>query len=254
MIWLAALFLLQRPQTLDVEIGARNPHTTQADIEQGKRLFAGRCAGCHGPTGDGGKGANLAVPVLPRTSDDRSLYRTIRYGIPDTEMPSSLMSPREIWQVAAFVRTLGQLQRDPVRGDAARGYQLARGKGGCLQCHAIGLAGGRIGPALTDIGLRMSPSHLRAKLVDPGSNVPDQFRIVDLKTRDGQAVSGVRLNEDTWSIQVRDFDDKLHSFWKQDLLELKVDRRTVMPSYRTRFAEQEIDDITAYLTALGGLQ
>ena len=28
-----------------------NPHTTSTDVEQGRRLFDGRCAGCHGKGG-----------------------------------------------------------------------------------------------------------------------------------------------------------------------------------------------------------
>jgi cytochrome c oxidase cbb3-type subunit 3 len=254
MIWLAALFFFQQPQMADIQPGDKNPYTTPADVAQGKKLYGGRCAGCHGPEGDGGKGANLAVPVLPRAAQNSSLYLVIRYGIPETEMPSSLMTPREIWQVAAFVQTLGRLSAEAVAGDAARGSQLVHGKGGCVQCHAIGLEGGRTGPALTDIGVRRGPSHLRAKLLDPARDIPDQFRLVELRTRDGQAISGVRLNEDSWSIQVRGFDDKLHSFWKQDLTQLKVERRTVMPSYREKFDDRELNDIIAYLAGLRGGQ
>jgi cytochrome c oxidase cbb3-type subunit 3 len=254
MIWLAALFFLQLPQMSEVQVGDKNPYTTQADLAQGKKLYGGRCAGCHGPGGEGGKGANLAVPLLPRAAENSALYLVIRYGIPETEMPGSNMTPREIWQLATFVRTLGRLSAEAVHGDAARGSQLVHGKGGCLQCHAIGLEGGRTGPTLTDIGVRRGPSHLRAKLLDPVRDIPDQFRIVELKTREGQAVSGVRLNEDSWSIQVRGFDDKLHSFWKQDLTQLKVERRTVMPSYREKFNDGELNDIIAYLAGLRGAQ
>ena len=252
MIWFAALFLMQVP-ILDVPAES-NPFTTEADIAQGKKLYAGRCAGCHGPAGDGGKGANLAVSVLPRTAQDRSLYLTIRYGIPDTEMPSSLMSPREIWQVAAFVRTLGRLGQEAISGNAQNGQQIVTGKGGCLQCHSIGLAGGRMGPSLSDVGVRRSPGHLRAKLLEPSGDIPEQFRIVELKTKSGQTVSGIRLNEDSWSIQVRGNDDKLHSFWKNDLQELKVERRTLMPSYKNRLSTQEVNDIVAYLAGLRGVQ
>src|ERR1700738_4907361 len=106
------LFLLQQPVLLDLPQVDKNPHTTAADVALGKKLYAGRCAGCHGPAGDGGKGANLATPTLSRAQDDLSLYKVIRYGLPDTEMPSHLMTPREIWQTAAYVRTLGQLRAE----------------------------------------------------------------------------------------------------------------------------------------------
>lgn len=253
MLWCVPVLLLQ-PQALDLPTVDKNPFTSAADVERGQKLFAGRCAGCHGPAGDGGKGANLAVSVLPRASEDLSLYRVIRYGIPDTEMPGSLLSSREVWQVAAFVRSLGRVSRENILGDVRRGEALARGKGGCLQCHMIGSEGGRMRPSLTDVGERRSPAYLRAKLLDSSSDVPDYFRMVELKTKDGSTISGTRLNEDTWSIQVRDFDGNPRSFWKGDLAELKADRRTPMPSYRLRFSKQELDDIVAFLAGSRGIQ
>src|SRR5262249_41615280 len=45
-----------------------NPYTTASDISQGKRIFQGHCAGCHGPGGEGGRGAILARPTLTRAT------------------------------------------------------------------------------------------------------------------------------------------------------------------------------------------
>lgn len=252
MIWLAAMLLLQR-QMLELPTASNNPHATAADLALGKKLYGGRCAGCHGPAGDGGKGANLAAS-LPRAQDDRALYRIIRYGIPETEMPGFNMAPREIWQVAAFVRGLGRVPRETISGDTARGRQLVRGKGGCLQCHAVGTEGGHLGPPLAGIGTRRSATHIRNKLLTAESDIPDNFRLVDLTTKTGRKVSGMRLNEDTWSIQVRDLAGSLHSFWKADLANLTTSRRTPMPSYGQRLSANEIDDIVAYLAAPGSGQ
>ncbi len=250
MIWWAPILLFQISQALDLPAVEKNPFTSPADVSAGKRLYAGRCGGCHGPTGDGGKGANLGVPVLPRAADDRTLYRVIRYGLTETEMPGTYLTQRELWQVVAFVRTLGQVERGPVTGDAARGEELLRGKGGCLQCHSIGMEGSQMAPPLTEIGSRRGPGHLRGKLLDPASDMPDQYRMVELATKDGKKFNGIRLNEDTWSIQARDFSGKPHTFEKQDLTELRVVRRTPMPSYRERLDGREIDDVVAYLSGL----
>jgi putative heme-binding domain-containing protein len=252
MTWWVALLFLQLPQRLDLPDFDKNPHTTPADIAQGRKLYQGRCAGCHGPGGDGGKGANLCVAQLPRAADDRALYRVIRYGIPETEMPGTLMAPREVWQVAAFVRSLGNVAGEPVRGNAARGREVVHGKGGCLQCHSVGTEGGQFGPPLEGIGTRRSPAHLRAKLTDPAGDLPEQFRMVEASTRDGRRLAGIRLNEDTWSIQLRDPAGKLYSLWKQDLADLKVERRTVMPSYGRSLASDELENVVAYLAGLRG--
>lgn len=256
MIWWILIALFQQPQNqkADAPEFDKNPFTSEADLAQGKRLYDGRCAGCHGPKGDGGKGANLAQPVLSRTSDDRSLWMVIRYGIPDTEMPGGLMTQREIWQVAAYVRSLGRVQGGAVTGDSAKGERLVRGKGGCLGCHAIGTEGGRMGPALTDIGARRGPGHLRAKIANAQGDVPAGFRLVDITNKAGAKLSGVRLNEDGYSIQFRDAKGEIHSYWKRDLTFLKVERRSPMPSYAHQLSETEINDMVAYLASLRGAQ
>ena len=47
MLWWASLLLFQLPP---LDIPDRNPNTSAADIEQGKRLYMGRCAGCQSPS------------------------------------------------------------------------------------------------------------------------------------------------------------------------------------------------------------
>jgi putative heme-binding domain-containing protein len=254
MSWWIAFLYFQIPIQMDLPNVDRNPYTSEADVALGRKLYAGRCAGCHGPGGDGGKGANLAVAILPRASSDLALYRIVRYGLPETEMPATLLSPREVWQISAFVRSLGAAGASgAMNGDANRGKQLVANKGGCLQCHAVGVEGGRLGPALSDIGARRGPGHLRAKLLDSPGNIPDDFRMAVATTRDGRKIAGVRLNEDVHSIQILDYNGKLHSEWKKDLMNYKVERTTPMPSYASTLTAQEINDVVTYLSSLRGL-
>ena len=247
-VW-TGLLLLQQQTLLDLPAVEKNPFTSAADISSGKKLYAARCAGCHGPAGDGGKGTNLAQPSLPRAQKDLALYRIIRYGLPDTEMPAHNMTQREIWQMAAYVRTLGRTEG--ASGNPVRGEALIRQKGNCLSCHVLNGEGGLTGPALTDIGTKRSPAYLRTKLIDPARELSG-FSMVRLATRKGQKLTGIRLNEDTWSIQIRDMNGSLHSFWKDDLAELAIEQRTLMPSYAKQLQPKEIDDIVAYLAATGG--
>jgi cytochrome c oxidase cbb3-type subunit III len=238
------------------DIPKQNPYQSEADVARGKQLFLGHCAPCHGPEGDGGKGARLARPVLPRAADDRALFRVLRGGIPGTEMPGAWeMIDHEVWQVAAFVRTLGRAAQDePVTGDRGRGEQLVRAKGNCLHCHTVGREGGRMAPPLTDVGYRRSASFLRQTLLDPASTIPFDFLYVELVARNNKKVTGIRLSEDTYSIQVRDLSDNLHSYYKNELADIRRDRRhTPMPSYRGTFSDSEIGDVVAYLLSLRGL-
>lgn len=239
--------------TAQTEIPKQNPFTSPADLARGKRLFANACAPCHGPQGTGGRGANLARPKLPRATDDAALFQIVRDGISNTEMPGAWsMTDHEIWQVAAHVRTLGRVAEENVPGDAANGRSIFQSKG-CGGCHMVGGEGGRMGPPLTEVGLRRGAAYLRGKLLDPPSALPEDFTMADLTTSGGAHISGIVLNEDTYSIQIRDLTDRLRSYWKRDLASLeKHTDRTPMPSFRGRLNDREMDDLVAYLISLRG--
>jgi putative heme-binding domain-containing protein len=237
------------------EIPEMNPYMAPSDIERGARLFAVNCSPCHGPKGNGGRGANLTRPRLPRAADDKALFRVIRDGILNTEMPGTWgMDDHETWQTAAFVRTLGRVAPDQVPGDPAAGAVILRSKG-CLGCHTVGIEGGRMGPPLTEIGDRRSAAYLKNLLLDPKSFLPEDFTMVEAVTTAGRRVTGIVINEDTYSIQFRDLNGDLHSFWKHDLtaLEKHIDR-TPMPSFRGRLTEIELDNLVAYLVTRRGAQ
>ncbi len=232
----------------------------------GARLYQIHCAACHGPRGEGAQGPTLAAPTLPRASTEELLLKIIKDGLPGTEMPGSRLDETEIKQLGVFVLALGKLPIEPVSGDAQRGAQLYFGKGACAQCHALKGRGGAFGPDLTGIGLQRGAAHLRQSLLEPaadvpksfaqyrpGTSVPENFVQVRLVTRAGHRISGVRVNEDTFSIQVRTLDGRVHSFFKEELKELHKDwGKSAMLSYRGVFSATELEDVVAFLVSLRG--
>ena len=100
---------------LFVVLGAAPGVSAQTvDTEQGKRLYESLCGSCHGPQGNGGRGANLAQPRLRRATDDRALASIIRRGIRGTEMPGSPLTPSQVSNVAAYVKTLGRVAPEDI--------------------------------------------------------------------------------------------------------------------------------------------
>ena len=77
-------------------------------------------------------------------------------------------------------------------------------------------------------------------------------RPVRLVTKDGAAVSGRRLNEDTYSLQMIDDSGRLRAFMKTDLKEYNVSTTSPMPSYKTTLSADEMADVVAYLLSLKG--
>jgi cytochrome c oxidase cbb3-type subunit III len=231
-----------------------NPYTSLADLKNGQQLFMGQCARCHGPKGEGGRGAVLAQPRLRHAPDDEALFLVIRDGIKGTEMPAGYaVDTRETWQLAAYIRSLGRMAPEKVAGDPKRGQELYQAKAHCTQCHIVSGQGGSLGPELTEIGTRRSAAHLRAAVLDPESTLPEGFLQVRLVTQDGHRITGVRLNEDTFSIQVVDLNGGLHSFLKKDLKELQRDTgKSPMPTFKATLSSSEMDDLVAYLVSLRG--
>jgi cytochrome c oxidase cbb3-type subunit 3 len=231
------------------------PATTSEDLAAGERIYRTQCASCHGANGEGGRGATLARPRLLHVPDDQAMFNVIARGIPDSEMPGHWFTAREIWQIVAFVRTLGRVAPRKINGDPASGERLFAGKGGCAGCHTVAGRGGGIGPDLSDVGARRSSSYLREALLKPEAAVPEGFLQIQLVTRDGRNITGVRLNEDAFSIQMRDLSDRFRSFWKNELVELnKQPGKSPMPSYEGVFTAAELDDAIAYLDSLRGTE
>jgi cytochrome c oxidase cbb3-type subunit III len=227
---------------------------TADDLAQGKRLYVGHCAPCHGIDGVGGRGPGLNQPTLRHVTEEQSLFRIIKSGIPGGEMPGAWqMSDREIGQVAGYVRSLGRTAETKLRGDSAKGKVIYETNGGCAVCHIVRGVGGSLGPDLTAVGARRSPAYLREALVDPGAASPDGYLVVSITTRDGSRVKGVRANEDSFTIQLRDASNRFHSFRKQEITELKKEAGvSSMPSYKTTLTDAEIEDLVAYLASLRG--
>jgi putative heme-binding domain-containing protein len=237
-----------------------------AGLAEGERLYQTRCASCHGARGEGDRGSALTVPRLIRASTDADFLKVIAGGIPGTEMPRFAFAEDEAAKIVAWVRHLGRQPPEQVSGDPGRGEQLYATKGECAACHFLRGQGGALGPDLTEIGLRRGAAYLRTALLEPNTHVPkisgaypfssrlvENFLFVRMVTIGGETIAGVRLNEDTFSIQMRDLSGRFHSFYKSELTELHKNwGRSPMPAYGTALSADELDDVVAYLVSLKG--
>ena len=76
-----------------------------------------------------------------------------------------------------------------------------------------------------------------------------QFRVYQVITKASVTARGTLLNQDTFSVQMRDTNDKLMSYWKTDLKEFGF-MPSPMPSYKDKLTPQEIADVVSYLVSL----
>lgn len=225
-----------------------------ADIQYGAKLYGEQCTVCHGATGDVVAGVDLRANRFKRASSDLDLRNVIANGVQGTGMPPFKFQGPELTAVIAYLRNMRDFDsKTTLIGDAAQGRVVFEGKGECGRCHRVNARGPRVAPDLSDIGAIRTPDALRRTLVDPDAEVRFGNRSVRAVTRDGKVITGRRLNEDTYTVQLIDEQERLVSLVKANLREYGIVRRTAMPSYRDKLAANELADVLAYLLSLKGL-
>ena len=238
------------PRPAPTDLPETNPHTSAADLDTGRRLYEGRCGHCHGQNGEGGRGAVLNSGRFRHGSSDRELFQVIRNGIPNTEMPGAFNLPAlEVWRIVGYVQQLSrQGASEPSPGDATAGA-IVYEKNGCAACHTIDGKGGFLGPDLTGIGAKRAVRHLRESVVNPSADIPLDYRSVSVTDRAGADTSGVHLNEDEYSVHLRDVNGNLRSFMKSEIARIALPRLSMMPPY-TSLSTTDLENLVAYLSGL----
>src|SRR6185437_2988872 len=119
------------------------------------------------------------------------------------------------------------------------------------RCHSIGGEGGRIGPSLDRIAARRAPEYIMESILEPSKDIAPEFEAVAVATREGRVITGLRINETNFNIQLREENGRFHSFLKRDLDEAKVLKTSLMPgNFGELLTVKELHDLFAYLMTL----
>jgi len=258
--------LIARPSSVFAEDGqapekSKTAHAEQAALEEGQALFRGLCSGCHGGAGRGGKGPDLTRKKFMHGSADEDIIRTIRNGVPKTTMKKlgDVLKDEQVSKLLLFIRSL---QRAPVdstwkpymAGDAKLGRQIffdPKSKVSCAKCHTIDGEGGRVGPPLDHLAGRRSPEFIMESILQPSKDIDPQYEAVQVVTKKGVTIIGLRVNESNFSIQLREENGRFHSFDKGDLDEVNVLKKSLMPeNIAEQLTVKELHDLFAFLMTL----
>lgn len=219
-------------------------------MSQGKALFRSNCAFCHGPTGLGGRGPNLHG-TLNNGERDADIEAVIKKGVPGSAMPAFTFEADELTALVQFIQSLRKGgDSSPVpKGDKVAGRQIYEARG-CARCHQIGQDGSTFGPNLTRVGAARSYDYLKESVLNPSADIPDEVQGVTAVTADGKRYTGIRANEDTFTLQLRLPDESFKSIRKDRVKEIVYEKKSLMPPYR--IAGPDLDNLLAYLSSLRG--
>jgi cytochrome c oxidase cbb3-type subunit III len=244
---------------------APHPKTTPESISQGKAIFEGTCANCHGIDGSGANGPN--IQEAGTNLGPEGLYSTIYTGVTGSGMPSfASLGTDKIWQIVDYVSSLGHGGSGVALGDPQNGKKIYDANG-CSNCHVINGQGGDVGPDLSKIGSLRSAAFLREVLLDPGANLPQtdsnlqergpypSYTMYKVTEKDGKVIEGTRVDEDSFTLQLRDDKGRIHSVDKLQGEKIEVEPgRSFMASYKDKLTDAQLQDLVSYLSTLGGAQ
>lgn len=236
------------------QTGKKNPFEGDAGaIKTGMGLFRARCADCHGIDAKGVRGPDL-TQVWNSGRSDEGLFTTLRTGVLGTEMPAvgERTPDEEVWKILAYLRTLAaQVSSGGAKGNAQNGERVFRAQ--CQSCHRANGRGGRLGPDLSRVGVSRARPILVRRIRGAMEESLAGYEPVTVTTRDGQTVTGVKKNEDLYSVQVMDSRERIQGYLRSEVRGVDTPKQSRMPAFGPdRLSENDLNDLLAYLDTLKG--
>ena len=234
-------------------LSAQTPHNiSPSDLQDGQRLFLAQCPSCHGADAKGARGPDLTSGTFRHGGSATEIAKNIREGVAGTGMPAFPLQGNGPTLIAEWLLSLNRGSGDDrVTGNASSGREIFFGTGGCSGCHAVQGVGRSFGPDLTAIGGQRSVQALRQQISQPGQNPRGGNKGAEVKTVDGKVIRAAIVNENTFTLQLRDRDEKLYLLSRSDIA-ARQDLKTLMP--KAALSPAQVDDVIAFLKKPEGIQ
>jgi putative heme-binding domain-containing protein len=151
-------------------------------------------------------------------------------------------TPAELAQIIDEVKQKG----DPARGELV----FRRADTGCMKCHAVGGAGGQVGPDLRAIGASSPLDYVVESVLVPSKAIKEGFQTVIVATKTGDVYSGIKVKQDDKQMVVRDAQHE--SVIPLDQIRKQREGGSLMPTgLADALTHAEFIDLVRFLSELG---
>ncbi|VTT97436.1 membrane-bound dehydrogenase domain protein : Probable L-sorbosone dehydrogenase OS=Planctomyces maris DSM 8797 GN=PM8797T_24331 PE=4 SV=1 [Gemmataceae bacterium] len=203
------------------------------------------------------------VPALAKALAGKKLNADVaKLGL--QAVRSSTLTVPELVDALTKAGDLGAVRKPPTpdevkalvadldKADPARGEIIFRRKElQCLACHAVGGAGGQVGPDFTSIGASAQRDYLVESLLLPNKAVKEGYNAIRVVTLDDKVYLGIKVREVNGQLVLRTPEDKEVTIPVKDIAE-RADTKSIMPEGLTdSLTKQEFADLARFLSELG---
>ena len=138
------------------------------------------------------------------------------------------------------------------QGDPARGEVIFRRKDQlCFKCHAIGGAGGRVGPDLVSLGASAQVDYLIDSLLNPNKAVKENYHSLVVATDEGRIYTGIKVRQTDRELILRDAEDRDIAIPLASI-EQQAPGGSLMPAgLSDNLTRGELIDLVRFLSELG---
>ena len=208
--------------------------------------------------------------TVARTADQIAASYRLRMDPQQKPEHLQLLLPASDHQLSGKAKLSGMFQTPPLMSEAeakaeqqrfdryrdlaAAGGDLGRGKivfqSACLACHIVDGVGGDIGPALDGVGSKTADGLLRSVLT-PNAGVESGYRVLTVKTNDGQLLQGFLAADNDNSITLRRAGREDLEIPRSTIASLSFAERSLMPEgLLDTMQPQQVSDLFHYLRSL----
>jgi putative heme-binding domain-containing protein len=104
---------------------------------------------------------------------------------------------------------------------------------------------------LDRLASRRSPEYIMESILQPSKDIDPNYETLLVRTAEGTMITGLRVNETNFSVQLREADGKFHSLLKSELEEVAVSKKSLMPENMAEaLTVKELHDLFAFLMTL----
>ncbi len=163
--------------------------------------------------------------------------------LPPERMPQRL-NENQVYALAQEVKT----KADPVIGESIYRKKSLM----CQNCHALGGAGGRLGPDLSSLGTSSPIDNIIQSLLDPSESVKEGYELQKVTKTDGSLFMGYLVGDGTDELRMRDMSGQETTIPKNQVANRENVPGSLMPPGLTASLEQEeFIHLVGYLSKLG---